>query len=195
MKTFLYKLQVLIFCIFLLLNISYSQPHNETARLTIRGGHSVPFIFSTFDHYEDGIVREDWTQIEIYYIDTTDAGVANATTTWKLAAKAETPNIVGISGNISLDYLYIAAECIDCGGDAGYATNGTYRLTAVDQELIIEGGMTDRNVEVSYYCGMPDQASFTVFPDNTAGPYNTVFGEPADYYSVDILFTLELDDY
>jgi len=186
------KIYIFPILIYLLVySASLFSQHNETARITIRGGHSINFIFNSFEKYENGIYYEDWTQIEIYYIDTNDDGDLNADTRWKLLAKAEDANMQGVSNTLSLDYLYIAAECLDC--NPVNDTEGTFRLTNADQTLIDDGEMTDKNVEISYYCGMKDNTSFTILPDNTAAPYNTLLGEEADYYTVNLFLTLTLD--
>jgi len=166
---------ILIAIILFIFFTSESQ-NQTTARLTIESGGSVEFIFNSFFEYENGISYNDWTKLGVYFIDTI-AGVPTAMT-WQLDVKADDAQIRGVLGNLPLQTIELSVS-----GDPGPTYfAGRLQLLNSDQRIVEDGPQTNlilpslTNVFVSYHCG--ETAPFKLF------------GKPADYYSVDIVYTL-----
>lgn len=157
---------IIIIMFFLSGHIVFSQ--NTTSRLTIESGGSVNFFFNSFLKYSNGITYSDWTKLDVYYNDTTDAGGLGIHPTWKLDVKALSPTIDGDAGNtLTLDVIEIEAT-----GDPG--STGLNALSAADVSLITGGVAGISTIFISYSCGK-----------NVS-----LMGESPDYYVVDIVFTL-----
>ena len=155
-----------IFIIFIFLGfLSYSQ-----ARLNISSGSSVYFHFNSYQKYVDGVTYSNFTNLSVYYNDTT---VANTFPNWRIDVKALTPLITGDAGNtLDLNILELSATT-----SAGGVSYGTLALTNSDVTLLDGVPGTDpgtASVLVSYYCGVT----------------NSLLQKNSDYYVVDILFTL-----
>jgi len=152
--------------------------HQTTARLKIESGGSVEFIFNTFYEYNNGITYTDWTKLSVYFIDTI-AGVPTAMQ-WKLDVRAMDTDIRGFANNLDLETIEFEVN-----GDAGPTYSAVpLQLKNFDQSLVTNGPQTDlvtpvlTNVFVTYHCGKSLLAP------------NNLLGKPADYYGVDIVFTL-----
>jgi len=173
MDKFLYS----IIFIFLGLNI---QSQNTTSRLTIISGGNVNFYVNSFDKYNNGISYPNWTTVNIYFVDTLADG-SQTGLKWKLDAKAMANNIGGILGNLPLNTIEL--EAADGGGPSA-AYSPVFALQNSDVSLVTGGTQTDliipvlTTVNITYHCGK----SLTIA--------NSLFGKPADYYSIDILLTL-----
>lgn len=175
--TFLEKL-LLIFFIFIS-SYSFAQPPlpAPSGRMIIRQGANVVFNFSSLKRYTDGMTYNDWTIIDVFY-DSDGGG-----TSWKLSLKANTANIEGDMGNnLNLDVLEITA--VDGGGvnPLGAFCQPTITLTNLDQDLVAGNppdgtAAGDNLVNFNYECGVT----------------NSLLGEPADFYVVDLVVTLYED--
>lgn len=163
------KLTFVVIYFFVSVFFSYGQ---DSARLNIEAGSSVNFYFNSFHKYQNGIAYPNFTRLSVYYNDTTSA--ANYPT-WKLDVKALTDSIEG-GGLISLPLETIELEA------SGVNSSGTQILQNTVVDLITGGQITHPNSEliyISYYCGQ-----------NITGLGSKLLGKSADYYVVDIIFTL-----
>jgi hypothetical protein len=138
------------------------------ARLNISSGGSVNFFFNSYQKYVTGITYNDFTQLTVEYNDTT---AANIFPHWRIDVKSLNPNIVGDAGN-TLDLDVIELSATGAGTSAGIQPLGISDVSLITGA--VETGIGTSTVSVSYYCGVT----------------KSLIGEEADYYVVDILFTL-----
>ena len=168
----IHKLYILILLISIS-NIGICQ--NQTSRLKIITGGNVSFIFNSFKKYDNGIIYTDYTKLAVYYIDTTDSGVHQATT-WQLDFKANSANIEGTgTNNLALATLELTAT--DGGGNLSASHYYAKPLTNSDATLVDtgpEGDFNDNLINITYECGKTVK----------------VLNEKPDYYVVDIIFTV-----
>ena len=152
---------------------------NTTARLTIESGSSIYFNINTFDKYTNGIEYTNWTRFRVYFLDTADNGLVTAQK-WQLNVEAMSANIAGDVGNtLDLNTVELSASC----GDA--TTTGIMALagpgSATKLLHIGSNNVSASLIQVTYYCG---QSKFVT---------NKLLGKQPDYYTVDIVYTLERD--
>ncbi|MCP4178457.1 MAG: hypothetical protein GY756_11890 [bacterium] len=152
---------------------------NTTARLTIESGSSVYFNINSFTKYQNGLDYSNWTRLRVYFIDTTALG-AVSNKRWRITVEAMAGNIQGDAGNtLNLNTIELQAICADATG------KGIVALPIPGSPIeLLDLGTNNVNaslVQISYYCGQ----SLTVA--------NNLLGQPADYYFVDIVYTLEGD--
>lgn len=164
--------------LFLLVNFSYSQ---GTVRLSVLDGGNVNFYFNSLTKYNSGITYTDYTVLGITCDD--DDNPTNGYN-WTLEVKALTAQFDGDGGNtLPLSTLEITPSKV--AGLPFAALSGTIVLTNVDQtlasEVILNGApaadepsATTDQVGITYECG-------TTVP---------LLLEPADYYVVDLEYTL-----
>lgn len=169
------KLFFIALSFFLILGISsYSQ--NVTSRLRIESGGSIYFNFNSLEKYQTGLEYTNWTKVSVYYIDTTDTGIPNASN-WKLTVKAMSPTINGDAGNtLPLNTIEMQATGINA------IYYGPFELTNIDNPLADTGLQTApgvTNVYITYFCGKSKTVP------------NSLLGKMPDYYYIDILLTLQ----
>ncbi|OFX17411.1 MAG: hypothetical protein A2033_17870 [Bacteroidetes bacterium GWA2_31_9] len=175
------KLLLVLFVI--LANCSFAQPPlpAPSGHMVIRQGGNVVFNFSALKRYTTGMTLADWTVIDIFY-DSDGGG-----TSWKLSLKANSAQIDGDMGNnLNLDVIEITAS--DGGGvnPLGAFCEPKITLTSLDQDLVVDQGLGgppdgvaagDNLINLTYECGVT----------------NSVLGQPADFYVVDLVVTLYED--
>lgn len=179
------KLLLVLFVIFA--NCSFAQPPlpAPSGHMVFIQGSNVVFNFSALKRYTTGMTLANWTIIEVFY-DSDGGG-----TSWKLSIKANSPNIEGDMGNtLNLDVIEITAT--DYGGaPAEYNDLSAFcfpkiTLTDLDQDLVGDQGLG----------GPPDIASGKKNRVNLTyecGVTNSLLGQPADFYVVDLVVTLYED--
>lgn len=167
------------FILFLFSLQAYSQNENIAARLTIKRGNHVDFVFNSFSKYENGITLNNYTVIQIYYKDTAvsppNPVLPNLLTKWKLSANALTDKMNGDGGNnLDLDVLELTAT--GAGTSAGKQAL-VYENPGDGVELITDGpqNAAPMTVQITYDCGTGSKK---------------LMNKMADYYIVDIEFTL-----
>lgn len=173
----------LLFTIFLLFNIGLKS-QNITSRLSLQSGGNVYFSFNSLEKYNNGISYNDWTKVKVYFVDTTNLGVQNSTK-WKLSVRSTRDKIYGDGGN---DLPLSTIEFTTNSNDGGVVYNNPTILQDINTILISNGSQTVdvvagtswlTDVFISYHCGT-----------NVA---NKLLGKPPDYYTVDLVFTLEAE--
>jgi len=167
---------IVVLIAFLTLNNIYGQ--NTTSRLTIIKGGSVNFHFNSYTKLDNGIETgyNNWTNLQVYFIDTTNAGAINAGANWELYIKARTAQIDGDGGNsMPLDKVEYQVTT-----SSGTAISGWQQLTNSDLR-IVSGGANPSNTENVYI-------SYRVGASGT----NDLLNEDAGYYYVDLIFTLDV---
>ena len=169
----IHKLSILIFLISIS-NVCMSQ--NQTIRLSVRTGGNVDFIFNSYKKFDQGIVYTDYTKLAVYYIDTDNAGIHQATH-WKLDFKSNSANIEGSSNTLDLRTLELTGT-----DGGGLKTAGNYytkiALSNSNVSLVDtgpEGDFNDNLINITYDCG-------------TNATYKVLNKKP-DYYVIDIIFT------
>jgi hypothetical protein len=161
--------------IFVILFLNTNAQRTVTSRLRIDNGGSVNFFFNTIGKMQTGITYTEWTQLSIYYKDTT-AVLPDPVENWVLDVKARTPDMEGAEGN-TLDLRTIQLVASGGGGNTyaakQFLTNLDFQQLAKGQETA--PGVT--KVKISYFCG-------------EIGSGFTLLGKKPDFYTVDIIFTL-----
>ncbi len=147
--------------------------NNTTSRITMYAGGSLEFTFNSLKKYNDGFSYTSWTNLRIYFIDTTDDGTGT-TKEWKLTCRANSTTIYGDYGN-NLDLSNIELEATNGSGFAGATYPGKITLSDVDKNLITNGPQGTGTIYISY----------------DVGTTTSLLGEPPDNYVVDIIFTLQ----
>ena len=162
---------------------AFAQPEN-TARLTILSGGTVPFFFSSYNQFTGapvgGITYTDYTTFSMEVVDLI-AG-APVIDSWSLDVQAMAVSFVGDdpANTLPLSTLQMQATSFPS-GCAGCVSTGIQTLpifgTSVD---LVSSGPTgvpppSNQVSISYFCG-------TVAP---------LLGSPPDHYSLDIEYTLK----
>jgi hypothetical protein len=164
----------LIYVLLSLILFTNAFGQNTTSRLTIVSeGETLPFNFNSFEKYRTGISLS--TIAQVYFIDTTDMGIPTATN-WILDVKANTGSIVGDYGNsLPLNTIEIDVS----GDDIGATYNNPTILSNLDNIHLIENGSQT-------------PGSFTTLTlTYNVGTTTSLLGEKADYYYVDIIYTLQ----
>lgn len=150
---------------------------NTHARITIQGGNSTMFNFNSWQRLTDGITINDYTRLNIYFVDTTDLGIPSGAL-WHLSGRFVYPVIAGASNSLDLDKVEIQISSIPAGSTNNAA--GWITLNENFTVLVSDGpNMTNGLVTISYRVG-----------DNDANT-NSLFGEPPDFYYVELEFFLE----
>lgn len=206
--------KIIIFCTaFLFSSLSWSQSSTPggSVRLTVQSGGNIDFIFNSIDKYKSGITLTNYTILGISVTD--NLGDLNAPigvddyTNWRIYAEAvDADGDVAITGTnpantlpfstIELDATISAgcASCFDVQGAAFIAlpAPGTGALwpiidgsnapgNPVDQiDETVPGDNLDYSVDriaISYQCGVT----------------TSLLGAASDYYTDEILFTLEMN--
>jgi hypothetical protein len=163
-----------IYVIIGLILYSVANCQNTTSRLTIVGeGETLFFNFNSFEKYRSGISIS--TIAQVYFIDTTNVGTPT-TATWILDVKANSGSIVGDYGN-HLPLNTIEIEVV--GDDAGATYNSPTILSNVDNIHLVENGAQTPG----------DFTTLTL--TYKVGTTTSLLGEKADYYYVDIIYTLQ----
>ncbi|MBI9066916.1 MAG: hypothetical protein JEZ09_06465 [Salinivirgaceae bacterium] len=174
-----YKHLILVYLFFMFSNISICQ--NITSRITILQGSSVNFVFDSYSDIENGITYEDFTEIRIYFNDTTDLGAPNPVSNgWELDVRANSATFEPDYGVTTLPlntmqlrtYYYSTAY-------------GPFDLGAADIEIAIWENLKPvinvvESIIISYDFG-------TVVGRKLDG-----YG--SDFFSTDLIFTVKAKD-
>lgn len=144
--------------------------------MTIKKGNHVDFVFNSFAKYNGGITLSDWTVIEIFYNDTATApSTPDPSTKWKLSVNSLTDKIYGDNmTDLELDYLRLTSS--------GAGTTGIQTLI---NDIVGDGVDLYTNGAQS---GTPVLINITYDCGTEAGW--RMLGKEADFYTVDIVFTL-----
>ena len=166
--------------IVLLLSVSFIDLFGQgttTVRLQVVRGARLDFIFNSLSKYKDGISYPDFTQLNIYFNDTIDAGIPNPTCAgWELTLKAVQTEIDGdmTAQDLDLSTIEFTVKI------EGIATGTTYTLSNASQVIAsgVSPAIVDVNKEVliTYNCGTL--------------PANSLLNKMPDYYYVDLEFNL-----
>ncbi|HPE19186.1 MAG TPA: hypothetical protein PLM76_11145, partial [Tenuifilaceae bacterium] len=125
--------------------------------------------------YESGIEYLNWSNLQVFYNDTTDVGTPGTSIGWELRVKAGTIGIMSDGGGnppLALESIEIEPT-ITFGG-----TVTTINLTDSWQTIVEGNGNLSilENILISYRCGTD--------PD----PIYSMLEKPPDYYFVDLEF-------
>ncbi len=170
-----------LFTFFLLFNIVL-RSQNVTSRLSLQSGGNIYFSFNSLEKYNNGISYNDWTKVKVYFVDSA-GGVQNNATKWKLSVKATRDKIYGDGGN---DLPLSTIEFTTNGSDGGATYHNPEILQDINTILVSNGSQTVdvvagtnwlTDVFISYHCG--------------THAANKLLGKPPDYYTVDLVYTLE----
>lgn len=155
-----------------------------TKRLAVQSGGNIQFIFDTFYEYNNGVTYTDWTNLKVYYIDTTSGSQDFLNDKWKLSVKATDPNLYGSLANSLLVNETIELNVWGDDATATYPYLATkWQLDDSDRDVVTDGRQTDlaapvlTNIYITYHCG------------KVTG--HSLLGKPPDYYNVEIVFTLD----
>lgn len=145
-------------------------------------GGTISFYFNSLGKYRSGLTLTDWTRLNVYFNDTIAGGAANpAGHGWRLLVRADDNGIIadGGSPSLSLSSIILTTSI----GFTVPVAPAPVTLSASDQVLVQDDTpIKDVNEEIviSYAIGTTNN------PPNS--PY---LGKPADYYTVNLVFTLE----
>ncbi len=166
---------------FFFLSLSYSQNPNCRARITVKRGNNVDFVFNSFLKYKNGITLTNFTTLEIYWKDTAVSPPnpipPNYSTTWRLYANALTDKLYGDEAPHSLDLNYVELT-------ANYPTYSTGK-----KALVYDNGGNGVALVTGAPQTDPNPVTITITYDVGTG-VNKLLGKEPDYYAVDIVFTL-----
>ena len=152
------------------------------ARLSIIYGGDIPFNFKTIDDYQNGIRIDEGTIIGITLADSNQVGATLEGFTLRFRSFNSQANIEGSSNNLPLSTIQV--EALNNIGlpapDANYLglqslTTSWVNLVEYTQNPVtppdfINLDWANHQIKLSYECGVA----------------NSLLGEPADYYSVEI---------
>ena len=164
----------LLFCLAVICNTVTGQ--NITKRVRVVSGGSISFAFNTIKDYTIGKTYNNWSRLNIYFIDTTNVGGDGASTGWELLVRANQSSIDSDNGalNLPLSTIEINPSTVIPG-----ATPTTITLTDVDQTIITGidpvATFVEGEIVISFDCG-------------TTTP---LLGEEPEFYSVDLVFTIK----
>jgi len=160
-----------IYLLIILLPITiYAQPgaNPYTARIVISRGGFVEFMFNSVEKYQTGITYNDYTYIDICFLDPDNPGVTG--TKWQLEVETATAsgNLIGASA-IPLSVIELELN--------GTYPGGAVVLTSAAQVIVsngIQGNESDNKIRITYRCGVT----------------NSLLGYKSGYNTVDLIFTL-----
>lgn len=208
---------VFLFCL-AVSGFAQSSTPGGSVRLTVLSGSNIDFVFNSLPKYAAGIVLSDWTVLGISVTD--NAGDLNAPpavddyTTWRLYAEALDSDgdgfITGAGPPLTANQLpfstiemfvsAVSPGCVSCANlypappglalpapgmgsatplvDGSAPTGEPVPADQIEDVPSIENlDYTTARITISYQCGV------TV----------PLMGSPADYYTDDIVFTLEMN--
>lgn len=172
-----------IFVIFLfLISPSLKGQNNVTSRLRVVSGGTISFYFNGLGKYKSGITLTDWTRLNVYFNDTIAGGGANPTGHgWRLLVRADDNGIIADGGApalaLSSIILTTSISFTVPVAPAPVVLSSTDQVLVQDDTPIVG---VNEEVVISYAIGTTND------PPNS--PY---LGKPADYYTVNLVFTLE----
>lgn len=161
-----------------------------SVRIAVYGGGSVDFIFNSIKDYNTGVTYNNWTLLGLEVI---DAAALPDYKKWKLTVNLEDPDgdgsITGLNGNL-LPFSTIEVKatisvgCPSCQvyGSPFIALSAVPTMVvdggpAVGPPLVPSLGTAADQVNISYRCGVT----------------TSLLGKAADFYSDNIIYTLEMD--
>jgi len=181
MKKYILLISVSL-AICLLLPLSVIGQNNVTSRLRVVSGGTVSFIFNSLTKYKTGLILTDWTRLHVYFNDTISWGVANNLGNgWQLVVRADDIGVIADGGAPALALSSIILTASASGGFTGTLAPPV-TLSNADQLLVSDINKVNVNEEIviSYEIGTTNNP-----------PISPYLGKPADYYTVNLVFTLE----
>lgn len=142
--------------------------------------NDVQIIFNGVRDFENGVVLEDWTILNVQFNDTVSGGVASPTGDgWELYVRSEDNEIWSESGSSSLPLSTIELRVYYDGSDHGPfpLTNSNIIPIAFGSDQV----SVNEDIIISYDCG------------TKAG--NRIEGFSEQYFIVNLIFTLQPDPY
>lgn len=173
---FLCRKRFIAILVFFFLQIFYLNGQNISLNLRVVSGGNISYIFNSLTKYQTGITYEDWTRLQIFFNDTTNAGDPSPSTTgWELKVRAIQNGIMSDGGNLNLDTELIKIRPrITAGGNSTNVNLTNINLTNGFQ-TIVEGDGNQiilEEVFISYDCGVD--------------PSPKILNNPPDFYYVDL---------
>ncbi len=172
---------ILLSCVLFCFFKANAQEYNY-ARLSVLYGGNIPFNFKTIDNFKNGIRIDNGTVIGVSLVDSNQVGATLEGFTIRFRSFNSQANIEGSSNNLPLSYIQVeASNNIGLPApDANYTglqtltTNWVnvveYTQNPVTPPDFINLDWANHQINISYECGVA----------------NSLLGEPADYYSVEI---------
>lgn len=159
-------------------------------RIAVYGGGSVDFVFNSIKDYNTGITYSNWTLLGLQVI---DAAALPDYTKWKLSVNIEDADadgwITGLNGN-KLPFSTIEVKAtISAGCPSCQVYGSPFIALSAAPTMIVDGGpavlpplapalaTAADQVNISYRCGVT----------------TSLLGKAADFYSDNIIYTLEMD--
>lgn len=164
----------LLFCLAVICNTVMGQ--NITKRVRVVSGGSISFAFNSINDYTNGKIYNNWSRLNIFFIDTTNVGGDGISTGWELLVRANQSIIDSDNGvlNLPLSTIEITPSTVIPG-----ATPTSITLTDSDQTIIsgVDPGATfvEGEIVISFDCG-------TIIP---------LLGKKPEFYSADLVFTIK----
>jgi hypothetical protein len=148
---------------------------NVTSKLTIKQNDDVQIIFNGISDFENGVILDDWTILNIQFTDTLDNGApSGGTNGWEMYVRADDVNIWSLSGMSFLPLETIEMEVYYDG-----STQGTYALSNTDQLIANGTGKigVDKDITLTYNVGTK--------------PANKVESFTESHFIIQLIFTLQ----
>lgn len=166
----------------MLLPLSVIGQNNVTSRIRVVSGGTISFYFNSLSKYKSGLTLTDWTRLNVYFNDTVNGGGANpAGHGWRLLVRADDNGIIADGGApalaLSSIILTTSISFTVPVAPAPVVLSSTDQVLVQDDTPIVG---VNEEVVISYAIGTTND------PPNS--PY---LGKPADYYTVNLVFTLE----
>jgi len=170
----------ILFIFLFLISPSLKGQNNVTSRIRVVSGGTISFYFNSLSKYKSGLTLTDWTRLNVYFNDTTIGNVGSGNG-WQLLVRADDIGVIADGGAPALALSSIILTASASGGFTGTLAPPV-TLSNADQLLVSDATNVSVNEEIviSYEIGTTNN------PPNS--PY---LGKPADYYSVNLVFTLE----
>ena len=168
-----------------------SAPHGSV-RLTVLAGGNVPFVFNSMEKYLNGINYPTWTRLGITVV---DSPAAPTLLTWTLEFRALTASFTGEDPGNTLPLEILELTPTGLGVPAyTFVSAVPLELTSADQTLVSDvlppnRSYVDDQVDITYDCGR----NLLGGPPASKELLELVPPAAADYYVVDIVFTLRAD--
>ena len=165
-----------------------SAPHGSV-RLTVLAGGNVPFVFNSMEKYRNGINYDRWTKFGITVV---DSPAAPTLLTWTLEFRALTVSFTGEDPGNTLPLQILELTPTGLGVPAYTFVSAvpielqSFNQTLVSDVLPPNRSYVDDHVDITYDCGR----NLLAGPPASKELLELVPPAAADYYVVDIVFTL-----
>lgn len=174
-----------------------------SVRLTILGGGNVEFIFNSMSEYKLGVTYNNWTTIGISVRD--EAGDINLPagddyTQWQLSFQAQDADGDGFMNGVNaLNKILFSSFELKATIAAGCGTCNVFAspfvALAVAPGAVLVDGSNGGSWPPDQISDVPSADNLTYVADQInisyrCGVTTSLLGQPADYYSDDIVFTL-----